>query len=283
MNILHISDLHFGPRHWKGNDDALLEKLNSFSADLVINTGDSTTDGVEDEFQEAARFLNAIKCKHVVSIIGNHDKRTMRSHLLFRKYINDAEIIQPLNPELCSKEKIFLDETITKVADPYTDVNFLQTVEIDGTRLLMIGVDSNELYNDNGYIEEQVLAAISLKIDELSYDECMVLTHYSILGIDEDPLNNSLRLIDFINRHKIKHVFCGHTHELELRRSTDLYRDHTFTHYMCGSLSSCNHPNDTNLFLYYENWGTPEMRIHLIRVYENGSNVRFEEEIIVRN
>ncbi len=56
MNILHISDLHFGPRHWEGNDDMLLEKINSYPADIVINTGDSTSDGLESENQDAGEF-----------------------------------------------------------------------------------------------------------------------------------------------------------------------------------------------------------------------------------
>ena len=87
MNILHISDLHFGPRHWEEDDQILLEKINSYDADIVINTGDNTTDGLEDEYAEAGRFLKAITCENVISIIGNHDKRNMRSHELFRKYI----------------------------------------------------------------------------------------------------------------------------------------------------------------------------------------------------
>ena len=37
MNILHISDLHFGPRHWEEDDQILLEKINSYDADIVIN------------------------------------------------------------------------------------------------------------------------------------------------------------------------------------------------------------------------------------------------------
>ena len=32
MNILHLSDLHFGPRHWDGDDEVLLEKINSYPA-----------------------------------------------------------------------------------------------------------------------------------------------------------------------------------------------------------------------------------------------------------
>jgi len=60
MNILHLSDLHFGPRHWEGDDEILLEKINSYPADVVIDTGDTTTDGRECEYAEARRFLDQI-------------------------------------------------------------------------------------------------------------------------------------------------------------------------------------------------------------------------------
>jgi 3',5'-cyclic AMP phosphodiesterase CpdA len=39
MNILHISDLHFGPYHWNQSDRLLLEKINSYDSDIVVNTG----------------------------------------------------------------------------------------------------------------------------------------------------------------------------------------------------------------------------------------------------
>ena len=61
MNILHISDMHFGPRHWLGKNDLLLEKLNSFDTDIVINTGDNTTDALENEFEAAGNFLKSIE------------------------------------------------------------------------------------------------------------------------------------------------------------------------------------------------------------------------------
>ncbi len=57
MTLLHIPDLHFVSRHWTGNDSALLEKLNSYKTDIVINTGDSTSDGLENEYSQAKKFL----------------------------------------------------------------------------------------------------------------------------------------------------------------------------------------------------------------------------------
>ncbi|MCW9028474.1 MAG: metallophosphoesterase, partial [Kangiella sp.] len=131
MNLLHISDMHFGPRHWLGNSELLLEKLNSFQADIVINTGDNTTDALESEFEAAGSFLNAINCQHIVSIPGNHDKRNMRSADYFRQYIDDIEVIRPLNRNNCVKHSIFLDGNTNGIKDRFTDINFLKNITIN--------------------------------------------------------------------------------------------------------------------------------------------------------
>ncbi len=278
MNILHISDLHFGPRHWEGDDQLLLEKINSFNADIVLNTGDSTTDGMEDEYAAAGLFLAGITCEHVISTIGNHDKRNLRSHELFQKYIYDAKIIHIAETVQTSKKHLFLNREITKLRENFTDINFLKLIQIHGKSILLINIDSNELYSDDGFVEKEVLRAVSEKINHLEYDLPLLMTHHSVLGTDECPLKNSSILIDFVQKHKIEHVFCGHTHELELMRTTDLYHGHTFFHFMCGSLSSCNHANDDNMFLYYENVGREDMHLTLVRILQEGSTLCFKEE-----
>ncbi|WP_299983008.1 metallophosphoesterase [Desulfobacula sp.] len=280
MNVLHISDLHFGPRHWEGNDKVLIKKINSFDTDIVINTGDNTTDGLKDEYIEAKRFLKAIKCKHVISIIGNHDKRNMRSHELFRKYIYNPEIIYIPEMEKTKKQHLFLDRKITKIRDNFTDINFIKSISINKQIVLIISIDSNELYRDEGYVEKEVLNAVSKKIKQIEYDLPLLLIHHSLLGTDECPLKNSSSIIDFVHEHKIENVFCGHTHELELMRTTDLYNGNSFTQFMCGSLSSINHINDDNMFLYYENLGSENMHLSLVRIFLKEGLVTFKEEKI---
>jgi hypothetical protein len=235
---------------------------------------------MEDEYADAGRFLKAIECRNVISIIGNHDKRNMRSHELFQKYIFDPQLIYPPEMTQTTKKNLYLNREITKVRENFTDLNFIKTISVNGKSVLIIGIDSNELYSDEGFVEKAVLHAISDKINQMQYDELLLLIHHSILGTDEEPLKNSKRVTDFIWKHKIENVFCGHTHELELRRSVDLYHGHIFTQFMCGSLSSCNHPNDDNMFLYYENWGTDNPLVHLVRIYNQGSNVHFDTEYI---
>jgi predicted phosphodiesterase len=154
---------------------------------------------------------------------------------------------------------------------------------MDDMTVLVICIDSNQLSEDEGFVEEELLRKISRKVSRMRYDKSMILIHHSILATDEGPLQNSLRLTDFVREHKVEYVFCGHTHQLDLRKSTDLYFDYSFNQFMCGSLSSCNHRDDDNMFLFYENWGTSKMQIHLIRIFFDGDSVSFNKELILGN
>lgn len=283
MNLLHISDMHFGPRHWQGNNELLLQKLNSYPADIVINTGDNTTDALESEFAAAGKFLESIDCQHIISIPGNHDKRNMRSAEYFRQYIDDVDVIRPLDRDSCRKKGIFLDSNVNGIKDHFTDINFLKKLSIDGVVVLVVCLDSSELYEDNGLVDGEMLRTVSRAIEAQSYDQIMLLNHHPILDTDSDPLFNSRVVIQFVIEHNIEHFFCGHSHQLSMMKSTDLYHKHSFTQYKNGSLSSINTPYDTNMFLYYENFGSKEMAIHVVRAIVEGESLKFEEEIISPN
>ena len=272
--------MHFGPRHWLGNNELLLEKLNSYGADIVTNTGDITTDSLENEFEAAGNLLKSIDCQHIVSIPGNHDKRNMRSADYFRQYIDDIEVIHPLNREKCRKKNIFLDENTIDINERFTDINFLKNITINGESILIVCLDTSSLYKDNGFVEMEILKALSQAISKESYDRVILLSHHSILDTDSDPLFNSRFVVEFVRENNIGHVFCGHTHHLSIMRSTDLYHKHSFTQYKNGSLSSGNTLNDTNMFLYYKNFGTESMEIHVVRALGENEGLTFKEEII---
>ena len=280
MNLLHISDMHFGPRHWSGSTGLLLEKLNSYATDIVINTGDNTTDALENEFLAAGQFLKSINCEHVVSIPGNHDKRNMRSAEYFRQYIDNINVIRPLIRENCKKNNIFLDSNTTGIKERFTDFNFLKHFTIGGQVWLVVCLDTNALYKDRGFVDTEMLRTVSHAISKASYDRIILLNHHSILDTDSDPLFNSRIVVDFVREHRIEHVFCGHTHQLSIMRSTDLYHKHSFTQYKNGSLSSANTPNDTNMFLYYKNFGGSDMTIHIVRAIIENDGLKFKEEIV---
>jgi len=198
MNILHLSDLHFGPRHWDGDDEILLEKINSYPADVVIDTGDTTTDGRECEYAEVRRFLDNINCEHFVAVIGNHDKRNLTGHELFKEYVYNPQVIFPSSHRQTQKPKLFLDRKITKLKENFTDVNFLEILTIDGKKVLFIGIDNTLVFSDYGFVEESILCTIEEKLRGMTYDLALLLTHYPLLGTNMELFMNSRRLIDLI-------------------------------------------------------------------------------------
>ena len=280
MNILHLSDLHFGPRHWDGNDEILLEKINSYPVDVIIDTGDTTTDGRECEYAEARRFLDKINCEHFVAVIGNHDKRNTVGHELFKEYVYNPQVLYPSSHQKTQKQKLFVDRKITKLKENFTDGNFLELLTIDGKRVLFIGIDNTLVFNDYGFVEESILNTIEEKLHGMTYDLPLLLTHYPLLGTDMDLFMNSRRLIDFVNSQKIEFVFCGHDHLLRLENSCDLYAKHRFYHFMCGTTGGANTRGDDNVFLFYENVGDDNFHLYLIRLLHNDGRLEFKEEKI---
>ena len=281
MNILHLSDLHFGPRHWYGDNEILLEKINSYPADVVIDTGDTTTDSRECEYAEAQKFLNRINCEHFVAIIGNHDKRNLVGHELFKEYIYNPQVIFPSDHQQTQKQNLFLDRKINRLKENFTDVNFLEILTIDGKRVLFIGIDNTLMFNDNGFVEESILDTIKEKMREMTYDLALLLTHYPLLGTNFDLFMNSRRLINFVNSQKIEFVFCGHSHCLRLENTYNLYTDHRFYHFMCGTTASSNiMMGDDNMFLYYANIGDENFHLYVIRILRKDGRLEFKEEKI---
>jgi hypothetical protein len=204
----------------------------------------------------------------------------MRSADYFHQYIDDIEVVHPLGREGCRKKNIFLDENTHGLKKHFTDINFIKNITINGESILIVCLDSNALYKDNGFVEKEILKTLSHTIKQASYDKIILLNHHSILDTDSDPLFNSKTVIKFVRENNIEHVFCGHTHHLSIMRSTDLYHKHTFTQYKNGSLSSSNTPSDTNMFLYYKNFDTEAMEIHIVRVIIENETLKFKEEII---
>jgi 3',5'-cyclic AMP phosphodiesterase CpdA len=76
MVIAQLSDLHVGGARY---DDALLctaiAEVNEAEPDLVVIAGDLTGEGYPDQFELARERLDALACRQVVVVPGNHDAR----------------------------------------------------------------------------------------------------------------------------------------------------------------------------------------------------------------
>ena len=283
MNILHISDLHFGPYHWKGNNEILLKKINSYDTDIVINTGDSTSDSLESEYSDAGSFLKNIECKNVLSIMGNHDKYSKKSHEMFKEYIfNPEKLIYPPTEIGFKKKYLFINKKNIVLNEYFSDINYLKTIKVGNKTLLAVCIDSCYFQEDYGLVEESILDQLSLQIADTEYDTAILLIHHSILGTTGDSLGNSQSVINLINKHKIKYAFCGHTHRMDLSQVYNLNIKHQFTQFMCGTTSSGSIVfQKFNMFYYYKNVGEKNLEIYLIKYLIKGNNLEFQEERIL--
>src|SRR5437763_1732590 len=78
ITIAQMSDLHCGSPHFV---PSLLERaiaeINEVRPDVVIVSGDLTSDGFRQEFQSARDYLDRVECERMIVIPGNHDSRNV--------------------------------------------------------------------------------------------------------------------------------------------------------------------------------------------------------------
>lgn len=113
MNMIQISDLHFGPYFVPEVGESLLRAIGELEADVIVASGDFTQRAKREQFAEARAFLDKLpKCPLIV-VPGNHDvalyrvlERMLKPYDLYREYISkdldtvyrsDAAVIVALN------------------------------------------------------------------------------------------------------------------------------------------------------------------------------------------
>ena len=96
MNILQISDLHFGPFYHPEVAEALLRAANELESDVIIASGDYTQRAKEQEFADAREFLAKLPTRPIIVTPGNHDvplyrvfERLFSPYKLYKEYISE--------------------------------------------------------------------------------------------------------------------------------------------------------------------------------------------------
>lgn len=101
VNLLQISDLHFGPFYVPEVADALLRALPALEMDMIIVSGDFTQRAKRSEYADAKAFLAQLPKLPTVVVPGNHDvplyrvaERVMKPYALYKEYIsNDLDTV----------------------------------------------------------------------------------------------------------------------------------------------------------------------------------------------
>ncbi len=95
MNLLQISDLHFGPYYVPRVGEALLRAVQELDSDVLIASGDFTQRAKREQYFQARAFLDQLPKIPTIVVPGNHDvplyrvvERIFRPYDLYKEYIS---------------------------------------------------------------------------------------------------------------------------------------------------------------------------------------------------
>ena len=85
MEIVQLSDIHFGAQFREDVFAKVIDEVNSLSPDAVIITGDLTNEGLKEEYEQCKELISKINVEKIIAVSGNHDYRNT-GYLHFKKY-----------------------------------------------------------------------------------------------------------------------------------------------------------------------------------------------------
>jgi 3',5'-cyclic-AMP phosphodiesterase len=180
FRIVQLSDLHCGQQFFLPQ---LLERaiaeVNELAPDVVVVSGDLTSNGFKDEYALAREFLDRVECDSMVVIPGNHDSRNVG-------YVHFEDLFGERNSVL------------------------------HRNGVTIVAVDSSEPDLDNGqigrgryrWIEEQFAEPADLRV--------FVLHHHLLpvpgTGRERNIVHDAGDTLEALQRAQVDLVLCGHKH-----------------------------------------------------------------------
>lgn len=220
-NLLHISDLHFGPPFVPSVAEALLETVPSLSPDAIVVSGDLTQRAKRQQFEACKDFFGRLPDKPLLVVPGNHDVPLYRVYeRLFKPLALYREIIHPnLNPVL-------------QVGD-----------------VVLAGLDSTAPHSaiSNGRIHRKQLRHCQTVFAAVPEDltRIVVAHHHFAPGHDkvlDVSMPGSRRAIDCFVEQNVEMILGGHLHRSYIGHSLDFYpghhRDRGVIIVQCGTSTS---------------------------------------------
>jgi 3',5'-cyclic-AMP phosphodiesterase len=180
FRIAQLSDLHCGqqfflPQHL----ERAIGEVNELVPDVVVISGDLTTNGFKDEYVLARDYLDRIECEAIVVIPGNHDSRNVG-------YVHYEELFGERNSVL----------------------------RVGGTTI--VAVDSTEPDLDNGQIGRGRYTWIEKAFAEPADFRVFVLHHHLLpvpgTGRERNIVNDAGDTLECLQRAKVDLVLSGHKH-----------------------------------------------------------------------
>jgi 3',5'-cyclic AMP phosphodiesterase CpdA len=221
LNLLHISDLHFGPPFVPKIGEVLRHTIEKLSPDMLIISGDLTQRAKPEQFVAARAYLNRLPPIPRVIVPGNHDvplyrvwDRLFRPYELYRRHIADQ-----------------LD-TVARRKDA-----------------VIVALNSNNPYRaiTNGRIHRKQLdfCARAFATAPPGAARIVVAHHHFAPAPDyegSDVMPKAKRALDVFTRLKVDLIMAGHLHRAYIGNSLDVYpgvdRDHGIIIAQCGTTTS---------------------------------------------
>jgi 3',5'-cyclic AMP phosphodiesterase CpdA len=183
--IIQVSDIHFGEKTFsKDLKNNLLKQVTNENPDLIIVSGDLTTEGYAHEYNDATSFLEELRSISETHVIpGNHDARNV-GLLHFEKQIGERK--------------------------------FLHLDKSGG--FAIAGLDSSEPDINDGQIGVDQLEWLKKELDKIPDDMCKIVTfHHHLLpipqtGRERNILLDSGDLLRVFIDYGVDFVLNGHKH-----------------------------------------------------------------------
>ncbi|HXU45113.1 MAG TPA: metallophosphoesterase family protein [Thermoanaerobaculia bacterium] len=199
-SILHVSDVHFGPKHLPHVAEGVLALIAERRPDVVVISGDLTLRAKPEQFREARRFVDRIPVPTLV-VPGNHDVPLWR--VWERALAPFAAYRQHFAPEL---EPVYRDE-----------------------ELLIVGINSafNWTRKDGRIPLNRLLEVRDLLAAEPASRFKVVVVHHHLIPPpnfgSQRVLGNAYEAIDLFSRAGVDLVLSGHLHQTFIGSSEEFY------------------------------------------------------------
>ncbi|HEX4324665.1 MAG TPA: metallophosphoesterase [Gaiellaceae bacterium] len=192
FRIVQLSDLHCGqqfflPQHL----ERAIAEVNEMEPDVVVISGDLTTNGFKDEYVLAREYLNRVECEAMVVIPGNHDSRNVG-------YVHFEDLFGDRN-------------SVLRVGNA-----------------TIVAVDSTEPDLDNGQIGRGRYRWIEEQFADAPAELRVFVLHHHLLpvpgtGRERNIVNDAGDTLETLQRAGVDLVLAGHKHVPYAWRLEDLF------------------------------------------------------------
>lgn len=197
--ILHISDIHFGPHHLPDVADGVVALAERRRPDLVVISGDLTHRAKPQQFQDARRYIDRFTVP-TLAVPGNHDvpmyrvwERVLAPYGAYRKHFDGD-----MEPE-------WEDDTLAVIG---VNTAFNWTVK-------------------DGRITRQRLRQLDERLAQVPESKSiLIVAHHQLVPPPrfdaQRVITNAFEAADVFTRHGVDMVLSGHLHQCWIG-STEAY------------------------------------------------------------